>query len=111
LVREWKLVDRVQVRSFYHPVLRQLHEIAPEIAISELWFDHLPEDDETFFKTINSLWTLYTPQALGEIHARGQKATAWTVNDVETAQSLIEMGIDGLTTDYPDRLLPLVRQQ
>jgi len=108
LIRTYDLVDRVQVRSFYHPSLHTLYEIAPEIAISELWADHLPTDEEVTFKTINAYYPLYTPENLAHIHRRGQQATAWTVNAIEVAQALIAAGIDGLTTDVPDRMLALV---
>ncbi len=110
LIREFQYEDRVQVRAFYHPALLTFHQIAPEIAISELWYQHMPTAEETTFRTINAMAEYYTAAVIEEIHQRGQKATAWTVNDLEVAKQLIEMGIDGLTSDFPDQLLPLVRK-
>jgi glycerophosphoryl diester phosphodiesterase len=110
MIREFDYVDRVQVRAFYHPALFTVHQIDPEIAISELWYQHMPTAEETNFRTINAMADYYSAEVIADIHARGQKATAWTVNDVDIAQGLIEMGIDGLTSDYPDRLMPLVRK-
>lgn len=109
LIHEYNFVERAQVRSFYHDALHNFQRIAPDIAISELWYDHLPSEEETNFKTINALFSLYTQEAIAEIHERGQKATAWTVNDMNTAAQLISWGIDGLTTDYPDRLLGILK--
>jgi glycerophosphoryl diester phosphodiesterase len=108
LIRAYDLVERIQVRSFHHPALHTLYWLAPEIPISELWNDHLPADHEVNFKTINARYTLYTPEHIAQIHRRGQQATAWTVNDPDIARQLVAAGIDGLTTDYPDRLLPVV---
>jgi glycerophosphoryl diester phosphodiesterase len=107
LIRDYDLVERVQIRSFFHLCLHEVYRLAPEIAISELWEDRLPAASEVAFKTLNAFYPLYTPENLAEIHARGQQATAWTVNDLEAARRLIEAGIDGLTTDYPDRMLTL----
>lgn len=107
LIRELGLQERTQIRSFYHAALHVVHHIAPEIALSELWWDRLPEDGEVTFKTINAFYPLYTPENIAHIHARGQQVTAWTVNDLDAARELIDAGIDGLTTDYPDRLLTL----
>jgi len=107
MIRAFDLQERVQIRSFYHAALHVVHHVAPEIALSELWFDHLPTDDEVTFKTINAFYPLYTLENIAHIHARGQQATAWTVNDLDVARALIDAGIDGLTTDYPDRLLTL----
>ncbi len=107
LIRESGLVERASVRSFYHAALHVMFRLAPEIALSELWFDRLPGDDEVTFRAINALYALYTPETIAQIHRRGQLATAWTVNDLDEARRLVAAGIDGLTTNYPDRLLTL----
>ena len=36
-----------------------------------------------------------------ECHAMNLKISAWTVNDIESAQKLIDMGVDSIITDYP----------
>jgi len=36
-------------------------------------------------------------------HRRGLLLIVWTVNDVPSMQALIDRGVDGLITDYPDR--------
>ena len=38
------------------------------------------------------------------IHNRGHKLIAWGVNSLERMDKLIEMGVDGIETDYPDLL-------
>ncbi len=108
LIREYDLVPRVQVRSFYHDALYEVYRLAPEISLSGLWLDRLPEDDEVTFKTVNAFYPLLTPENIAHMHARGQQVTAWVVDDVETARALIAAGIDGITSDHPELLLPLV---
>lgn len=107
LIREFGLVERVQVRAFYHDALHTIHRLAPEIALSELWLDRLPEDDEVIYKTVNSHHILFTAENVARLHRRGVQVTAWTVNELDDARRLIEIGIDGLTTNFPDRLLTL----
>lgn len=41
-------------------------------------------------------------------HDRDIKVWRWTVNDVQAMKSLIEAGIDGIITDYPQRLTALL---
>ena len=36
-------------------------------------------------------------------HSKDIKVIPWTVNDPEDMKRFIEMGIDGLITDYPNR--------
>lgn len=107
-IRKFDLVERVQVRSFYHDALHTIFHTHPDIPLSSLWLDRLPTDDEVTFKTVNALYSLYTPGAIAHLHSRGQKATAWVVDDLDVAKLLIAEGIDGLTTDYPDQLVALV---
>jgi glycerophosphoryl diester phosphodiesterase len=45
-----------------------------------------------------------------QAHAEGLRVFAWTVNDVHEAERLIEMGIDGLITDYPERVAAILRR-
>ncbi len=42
---------------------------------------------------------LVTPDLVREIHARGRRVLAWTVNDAERAQALLDWGVDGIVTD------------
>jgi glycerophosphoryl diester phosphodiesterase len=39
-----------------------------------------------------------------DFHRRGLMVHVWTVNEVEDMQRLLDWGVDGLVTDYPDRL-------
>ncbi|MCY7349265.1 MAG: glycerophosphodiester phosphodiesterase [Cytophagaceae bacterium] len=36
-------------------------------------------------------------------HKLGMKVVPWTVNDTENMQKLVDWGVDGIITDYPDR--------
>jgi glycerophosphoryl diester phosphodiesterase len=107
MVRQFDLVDRIQIRSFYHESLYAVHAVAPEIPLSELWLDRLPTDDEVTFNTVDALFILLQADDIARLHTRGQSVTAWVVDELDEAQRLIDAGIDGLATDYPDRLLAL----
>jgi glycerophosphoryl diester phosphodiesterase len=36
------------------------------------------------------------------------RVQVWTVNDVNAMQRLLDLGVDGIMTDYPQRLLELI---
>jgi glycerophosphoryl diester phosphodiesterase len=45
-----------------------------------------------------------TKTMVGEAHRLGLEVIPWTVDDPPTMQKLIDDGVDGIITDYPDRL-------
>ena len=45
-----------------------------------------------------------TPAALRRAHELGLEVVVWTVNEPDDMAALIELGVDGIITDYPDRL-------
>ncbi len=49
-----------------------------------------------------------TQELVDEAHAAGIAVIPWTVNDIATMDQLLSYGVDGLITDYPDRLRDLL---
>lgn len=51
---------------------------------------------------------LVTPAFIEEAHRRGLEVHVWTINDEAAMKRLIELKVDGIITDFPDRLLRLL---
>ena len=51
---------------------------------------------------------LITPEVVDKAHHAGLQVVAWTINELEQMQRLIAIPVDGIITDYPDRLLSLL---
>ncbi len=52
-----------------------------------------------------------TAAMVDEAHGAGLTVIPWTVDDVPTMASLMDAGVDGLITDYPDRLRTLMSER
>lgn len=50
-------------------------------------------------------YALVTPELVTKAHQIGIQVIPWTVNEQEDMKKLIEMGVDGIITDYPNRML------
>jgi len=50
---------------------------------------------------------LVTPAVVQRAHAEGMRVVPWTVNAPDRMQALVAMGVDGITTDYPNRAVAL----
>jgi glycerophosphoryl diester phosphodiesterase len=46
---------------------------------------------------------MLTPRLVKDLHARGVHVQVWTVNEIADMHRLLEWGVDGLISDYPDR--------
>ena len=55
-------------------------------------------------ETWSMYWRDLTPPLAAEAKVLGLKLLPWTVNEPGRMAELIDLGVDGLITDYPDRL-------
>jgi glycerophosphoryl diester phosphodiesterase len=53
---------------------------------------------------------LVTSDLIAKAHRAGLQVVAWTVNEPEQMRRLEELGVDGIMTDYPDRLVAVMRK-
>ena len=52
-----------------------------------------------------------TREMVEQAHALGMKIIPWTIDDTASLEFFVELGVDGIITDYPDRLLNLLRSR
>lgn len=52
-----------------------------------------------------------TAELVEEAHAWGLAVIAWTIDDRATMAALLDAGVDGLITNYPDRLRALLEER
>lgn len=107
VAQEASLMGRLTVQSFDKRVLKYLKNKYPELSLALLVEDKRPPQEhlgELGFKpNIYSCHHLLVDKALVEFCAENEMSLIpWTVNDIETIKSLLDMGVDGIITDYPD---------
>lgn len=113
LLRSKNINDHLIVQSFDERILKELHRQAPEITIS-----FLVANLNSFSANIESLGfqpTYYTPyfkllnkKKVKEIHEAGVKVGVWTVNKPKDIKRMINIGVDAIISDYPDRVNTLL---
>ncbi len=121
IIGERKMTDKIVVASFTQSILDEFRRECPDVATSAS-----PLEVSKFLAMYKAgLTKSYTPpmQALqvpeyvgvtkGFVEAareRNLRVHVWTVNETADMQRLLEAGVDGIMTDYPDRLLTILRQ-
>lgn len=102
LVREKEMEDQCVVTSLSSAALVRIHELAPDLvcvysmAAANGNIADIPYADWFTIEESNITETM-----VGQIHAKGKRVYAWTVNDVDDVQKLIDAGVDGILTDDP----------
>lgn len=120
LIQQYNKQDMVIVGSFDETALAEFRQHCPSVATSA----HAGEV-RTFvylnFAHLTRIWSpqtqafqvpvefgdtrIVTPQFVRNAHARGLGVQVWTVNETAEMAQLLDMGVDGLISDRPDRLL------
>jgi glycerophosphoryl diester phosphodiesterase len=54
---------------------------------------------------------MLTPRLVEDLHARGVHVQIWTVNDIADMHRLLDWGVDGLISDFPDRLARVLHER
>jgi glycerophosphoryl diester phosphodiesterase len=125
IIQEKGMADKVMVGSFSQALLDEFRKECPEVATSAG-----PTEVGEFLRASRvkaavedkpKMRALQVPEYVGGIqvltkdlvqaaHSRGLQVHAWTVNETEDMRRLLEAGVDGIVTDYPDRLINLLKK-
>lgn len=123
LLRDQKMTEKVVVASFRQPSLdefrRECNEVATSAGTSEV------SQFLAMYKT--GIGTSYSPamqalqvpenlagfevvskEFLENARRLNLEVHVWTINETADMQRLLELGVQGIITDYPDRLLKLL---
>jgi glycerophosphoryl diester phosphodiesterase len=97
------------VISFDAGILEALRKVEPTL-MTGLLFDGqidlpLQRAVEVGARQLAVRGDLVTPALLAEARKRDLQVVCWTVNQPAHMRLLIEAGVDGIMSDYPDRLV------
>jgi len=105
--KRWKKEDFL-VSSFDHPELREFFKNDSDIPIAILFednfFPYLPLAEELKATAINIPLYIASQKYIQQAHQAGLKVNVWTVNTARDIRRLYDYGVDGIISNYPDRL-------
>lgn len=103
----WNYSDFL-VSSFEHNELHHFSEICPEVKIGVLMGD-VPLGYAEYVERLgaysaNIALEAASPRFVEDAHKRGLKVFVWTVDEPEDIALMKRLGVDGIITDYPERV-------
>lgn len=125
LITEFNRQDKVIVGTFRNEVLEDFRQTCKDVATSAS-----PSEASVFLAKYKidlsksfspEMQVLQIPEKLGSLqivtedyikaaHERNLDVHVWTINDIEDMKRLIKIKADGIMTNYPDRLLEVLKE-
>lgn len=103
LIQKYGLEQRVDYISFSMNICKELVERVPYASVAYLNGNVSPADLKTLGMNMDYHYKVFEkhPTWIQEAQSLGITVNVWTVNDEEVMQSLIEQGVNFITTDKP----------
>jgi glycerophosphoryl diester phosphodiesterase len=105
LVRTYQMQSRVNISSFNHYSLVEVHRLAPEIETAILYDSSLYKPwnyaESIGAKSLHPQFYSITEEIIKGAHAAKMQVRPYTVDDVHVAKSFAAMGVDAVFTNVP----------
>lgn len=118
IVRIIKKLDAeawVVIHSFNYQVLKSVHKLNSDIPLQKLFvgkfkcipfifsdkIETLDLEKYPYIEAYNINYIFANRGVINFLKSNGKKVNVWTVNNANTAQELIMLGVDGIITDNP----------
>jgi glycerophosphoryl diester phosphodiesterase len=121
LIKENGIEAQTILKSFDPNVLERLRKIDPTIPLLYVYAVRIPWlgmiiDRGVTFDSVYDLDVEYlqphrfflSKSFVEDAHAKGYKIISWGVNSTEAISESLDFGVDGIETDYPDKVLEMI---
>lgn len=112
-VRKASVADRTTVQAFHWPVLKVVEREAPEMP-TVYCTEGAQSDPERVRAAGGKIWSpdfeTLTSEKLAAARKQEMRITVWTVNEPADIKRVLAMGVDGIASDYPDRVLNQLKE-
>jgi len=124
-VQEADMVDNVVVCGCYEPQAQKMWEIDDSLTVlldadtrleklakyedkSEFIREYIHRACKARLAALNVSFKYVTPELIRRAHLRALPVWTWTVDEKEDMQRLLQMGVDAIYTNWPERLLKIL---
>jgi len=107
LLEDRSLVSGVVVISFWADVLRRLQDLLPGLRLGFLTVNpsDLARVLEMQIPVLSIQHDAVSEELVDRAHRQRVQVSCWTANDPRDIARLIDLGVDAITSDHPDRVL------
>lgn len=111
VIKDQGITEKVIIQSFDFRTLKYIKSTYPGIYLAALIEGDDPHNLLGHIDALGFVPDIYSPayervneNLVGQCRELGMRLVPWTVNDPAIANSLKQLGVDAIITDYPDRI-------
>lgn len=123
-IHKFNANDWVIVHSFNTKALQKIHALDSTIRLHKLFiaklnfiplmydgkFHWTNLDKFSYCEQMSVYYKFINPHLVKFVHSLGKKINAWTVDDTTFTRRLLDMGVDGIITNYPDKMKKIIQE-
>lgn len=116
VVRAAGVVGRTAVCSFDHRSLRALRRLEPALTTTVLVSNTAPVAPDDLVRRADAQgygpdYRFLDAAQVRQVQAEGYRVVPWTVNEPEELERLLDWDVDGVATDFPERMAAVLRRR
>ena len=126
LIQDHNMGQKVMVASFDTGALKKFRSLCPGAAtaagasevklfytLQKMHLESIYSPNSTVLQVPEKYGTLHVVnrRVVEAAHKRNLRVPVWMVNDVDSMKRLLKLGVDGVITDHPQRLLGTFKKQ
>jgi len=114
VVQDKKAEDQINMQSFDIRILEAMHSNYPQIELAYLVEDRTLEENLKLLsfkpKIYSPYFKLLDSAEVAAIRDKGMRVIPWTVNEPADIDAVINLKVDGIITDYPERVIEKLKK-
>jgi glycerophosphoryl diester phosphodiesterase len=113
-IEKQKIMARTNLQSFDVRILQEIKKKYPSTQMALL----VENEDglDVNLKRLGFIPNTYSPdfylvdeELIQSVHERNMKLIPWTVNEIPDIKKLVGFGVDGIISDYPNRVIEIIK--
>lgn len=111
LIKQHSELEKTLVSGFDAKMLQTVHELLPGVQLGYI-YNRTQDEEARHHAPVDVVipqFRLASRELIAEVHDEGLEVWAWTVNDDAEIARLVRLGVDGLITDYPEKVIAALK--
>jgi glycerophosphoryl diester phosphodiesterase len=115
VIKNKGILEKTIIQSFDIRALKYIHQKYPNVKLAFLVANKLSTEEN--IKNLGFTPAIYSPnfrmvnpEAVKAAKSLGMQVIPWTVNEVSDIQNILSLDVDGIISDYPERVLKISKR-